>query len=73
MPANEELVQTLRFGCSPNRQLAGKDAGGSRTHFDRFAAGSLAIWLQRQFSAVNGLAQCFDQESNPERQVRSLA
>lgn len=25
-----------------------KDAGGSRTHFDRVAAGCLAIWLQRR-------------------------
>ena len=24
-----------------------RDAGGSRTHFDRVAAGCLAIWLQR--------------------------
>lgn len=68
----------LRFGCSPDRQLAAqdqkpnedlprdvlhvtgdvlptgswaKDAGGSRTHFDRVAAGRLAIWLQRQVSS----------------------
>jgi hypothetical protein len=25
-----------------------KDAGGSRTHFNRVAAGCLAVWLQRQ-------------------------
>ncbi len=37
--------------CSPNRQLAVRDAGGSRTHFDRVAAGCLAVWLQRQASS----------------------
>ena len=28
-----------------------RDAGGNRTHFDRVAAGCLAIWLQRQVSS----------------------
>src|SRR6266567_2509795 len=28
-----------------------KDAGGNRTHFDRVAAGCLAVWLQRQVSS----------------------
>ena len=36
-----------------------QDAGGSRTHFHRFAAGCLAVWLQhqinsRQFRAATG-------------------
>jgi hypothetical protein len=35
-----------------------KDAGGNRTHFDRVAAGCLAVWLQRQHP---------DQDLNPER------
>jgi hypothetical protein len=37
--------------CSPNRQLAVRDAGGNRTHFDRVAAGCLAVQLQRQASS----------------------
>jgi hypothetical protein len=28
-----------------------RDAGGNRTHFDRVAAGCLAVWLQRQVSS----------------------
>ena len=50
--ANEENGSdaTLKR-CSPNRQLAVRDAGGNRTHFDRVAAGCLAIWLQRQVSS----------------------
>ena len=31
------------LACRPVR----KDAGGSRTHLDRVAAGCLAVWLQR--------------------------
>jgi hypothetical protein len=31
---------------SPNE--ARRDAGGSRTHLNRFAAGRLAVWLQRR-------------------------
>ena len=37
--------------CSPNRQLAVRDAGGNRTHFDRVAAGCLAVQLQRRASS----------------------
>lgn len=85
--------------CSPNRQLAGRDAGGIRTHFHRVAAGCLAVWLQRLVreppQRADGwictsikrftrplpfwieprrrcFTECFDQESNPEPQVRSL-
>jgi hypothetical protein len=36
---------------------ADRDADGNRTHFDRVAAGCLAVWLQR-------LMQCPRQESN---------
>jgi hypothetical protein len=32
----------VRIGSWP------RDAGGSRTHFDRVAAGGLAVWLQRR-------------------------
>jgi hypothetical protein len=37
--------------CSPNRQLAVRDAGGSRTHCYRVAAGCLAVQRQRQVSS----------------------
>ncbi len=37
-----------------------KDAGGSRTHLNRVAAGRLAVWLQRQASVPS----CPRQESN---------
>ena len=32
-----------------------RDAGGSRTHFNRFAAGGLAVWLQRHQVARPGI------------------
>ena len=40
-----------------------RDAGGNRTHLNRFATGGLAIWLQRQckilFKAtVQGFEPC---------------
>jgi len=36
----------LKLGRRSRRAFA-RDAGGSRTHFDRVAAGRLAVWLQR--------------------------
>src|SRR5439155_25526266 len=33
----------------------GRDAGGNRTHFDRVAAGCLAIWLQRRALSSSGV------------------
>ena len=32
-----------------------RDAGGNRTHFDRVAAGCLAIWLQRRVVSSSGV------------------
>ena len=40
-----------------------RDAGGNRTHFDRVAAGCLAIWLQRHRSFKLSSAS-FHQESS---------
>src|SRR5437762_12436691 len=37
-------------GASPSERK-GKDAGGNRTHFDRVAAGCLAIQLQRHVAS----------------------
>ena len=37
------------YPCSSKQAV--RDAGGSRTHFYRVAAGRLAIWLQRQVSS----------------------
>ena len=39
------MPQVWRF---QSRSRTCKDAGGNRTHFDRVAAGCLAVWLQRQ-------------------------
>jgi hypothetical protein len=49
-PSNEGLAQT-RFFLAKIVVRTGswtvRDAGGSRTHFHRVAAGRLAVWLQR--------------------------
>ena len=45
-----------------------RDAGGSRTHFDRVAAGCLAVWLQRL-----SLLSCPRQESNLAFDLRRVA
>ena len=44
-----------------------RDAGGSRTHFDRVATGCLAVWLQRL------VEKCSRQESNLVLDLRRVA
>ena len=44
----------------------GRDAGGSRTHLNRVAAGRLAVWLQRQES------ECPRQELNLVHDLRRV-
>ena len=48
-PSNEGMVQTFQLTVDVVRTGSWlvRDAGGNRTHFDRVAAGCLAIWLQR--------------------------
>ncbi len=47
-----------------------RDAGGSRTHFNRVAAGRLAVWLQRRTFGPN---RCPRQESNLALDLRTVA
>jgi hypothetical protein len=55
--------------------LAARDAGGIRTHFDRVAAGCLTIWLQRllrscTLSAID-ISNSHSQDARPNRDVRA--
>ena len=59
-------IRSSRTG-NPGRQSGGRDAGGSRTHLDRVAAGGLAVWLQRQEKR-----RCPRQESNLVRDLRTV-
>jgi hypothetical protein len=47
-----------------------RNAGGSRTHFNRVAAGRLAVWLQRHRV---GTRRCPRRESNPAFDLRGVA
>ncbi len=51
--ANEGSCSDVTFDrCSLDRQLASRDAGGSRTHFNRVAAGCLTVGLQRHAANI---------------------
>src|SRR5438128_839115 len=61
MDANEVVIQTAHFSDVVRIGSWRRDAGGSRTHFDRVAAGGLAVWLQRRVGEYPRQAR---QESN---------
>src|SRR5258705_13325944 len=73
-PSNEgwDGRRVIVRGWSPNRQSEGRDAGGSRTHLNRVAAGRLAVWLQRQ-EGESGGDPCPRQELNLVYDLRRIA